>query len=149
MFKKYFSKLILMIAIIVSLLNVSVALAAGILPAPTGPKTACTSPNGCGNYSLNDMLTLIVNVANWILGCVGAIALLFFVYGGFVFILSAGSEKKVEEGKTILMNAIIGLVIVFASYLIIQTSMSLLGVEGFTGGKLTGLSNFFSSFSKK
>jgi Type IV secretion system pilin len=103
--------------------------AAGLLPSTesgTGP-TSCGSPNGCGNYSLNDILSVAVTVANWILGSVGAIALLFFVYGGFVFILSGGNEERVKQGKQILMNSIIGLAIVFASYLIIQFSIQLLG----------------------
>jgi Type IV secretion system pilin len=95
--------------------------AAGIIP-------SCATGND-SNCGLNDMLQLGVNIANWILGIVGAVALLFFVYGGFVFILSAGNEEKVKEGKTILMNAIIGLVIVFASYLIIQFSAGLLGAK--------------------
>jgi hypothetical protein len=137
MLKKIIFKLTPVLVLAVSGFYVSVAWAAGILPSQTGSgnSTSCGSPNGCGNYSLNDMLALGVNVANWILGVVGALALLFFVYGGFVFILSGGSEEKVREGKTVLMNAIIGLVIVFASYLIVQfVAQNLLGIKGVGAG---------------
>jgi len=133
MFKNKIVKKILIVSLWLSLLP-PIAWAAGILPDKqngTGDSTSCGSPNGCGNYSLDDILSTAVMVANWILGCVGALALLFFVYGGFVFILSGGSEEKVREGKTILMNAIIGLAIVFCSYLIIQfVAQNLLGIKG-------------------
>ncbi|MDD5527904.1 MAG: pilin [Patescibacteria group bacterium] len=136
MFKNKLLKSIFAVSVWLSLCPPT-AFAAGILPTENGQKTGtCTSPNGCGNYSLNDILQVAVNVSNWILGSIGAIALLFFVYGGFVFILSGGNEEKVREGKTILMNAIIGLVIVFASYLIIQFSAGLLGANVAPGLKI-------------
>ena len=108
------------------------AMAAGILPAAENGRPGdnpCTSPNGCGNYSLDDMLQVAVNVANWILGVVGSVALLFFIYGGFTLIFSGGNETTVKKGKQILIDAVIGLVIVFTSFLIIRFSMQLLGAQ--------------------
>lgn len=99
-----------------------------------------------GNCQVMDILSIAGNVADWILGSVGAIALLFFVYGGFTLILSGGNEKHVEEGKLILTNAVIGLVIVFTSYIIVQYSMTLLGVTGFSTKKMMDLPAFFSTF---
>jgi hypothetical protein len=140
MFKNKFQKLLLVASVWLTLLPLS-ARAAGILPAATGnpgnasATKACrdylaTHPGGnCGNYSLNDILSLAITVSNWILGSVGAIALLFFVYGGFVFILSGGNEERVKEGKQILINSIIGLAIVFTSFIIIRFAAQLLGVE--------------------
>ncbi len=109
-----------------------VAFAQGILPTETGKGPSCASSN-CGNYSLMDFLQLAVKISDWILGSVGAIALLFFVYGGFVFILSGGNEERVKEGKQILINSIIGLAIVFTSYIIIKFAAGLLGA-GVTPG---------------
>jgi hypothetical protein len=113
----------------------SAAFAEGFVPdTETGiAGQKCTSPNGCGDYSLNDMVSVAAIVSNWILGIVGSVALLFFIYGGFVFIFSGGSEQKVTQGKQILINSIIGLVIVFTSFLIIQFS-----IEALTGKKHTG-----------
>lgn len=107
-----------------SLFPLSYAGAAGILPPPTGEvpgKAAeiCKEDN-CGNYSVNDFLQMAVNISDWILGIVGAVALLFFVIGGFYFILSGGASDKIEKGKDMIIGSIIGLVIVFSSYLIIQ-----------------------------
>lgn len=98
--------------------------ASGILPTPTGGN------GGDGDYSLNDFVQLAVNVSEKILGLVGSLALLAFVYGGIVFLISGGSSEKVEKGKQILIGAVIGLVIVFASYMIIQFTMDALGYKG-------------------
>ena len=109
---------------------VNVGLAQGILPTPTGANpSGCTSSN-CGNYTLNDFVQLGVNVANWILGIVGSLALLFFIYGGLWMIISSGKSEEIQKAKTILTNAIIGLIIVFMSWVIINFTVSVL-----TGGK--------------
>jgi hypothetical protein len=136
MFKKSFQKIFLTAAVGILLLAPA-ALAAGILPGESGTAkpeavAACKkiNPNGsCGNYSLNDIVQLIINVSDWILGVVGSVALLFFVYGGFVFIFSGGSEEKVKQGKQILIGSIIGLFIVFGSFLIIKYSEKFLGTQ--------------------
>ena len=86
-----------------------------------------------GNYTLDDIILIAGNVATWILGIIGSLALLMFIYGGFVFIFSGGSQEKVTQGKQILINAVIGLVIVFSSYLIIQFTMKIMGITTWKG----------------
>jgi hypothetical protein len=51
--------------------------------------------------------------------------------GGLGLMTSAGDPKKVEASKHRITNAIIGIVIIFASYWIIQLVSTLLGVERF------------------
>ena len=98
----------------------------------TGSLGNCFSDGSC---QLNDFVTLVVRVAEIILGIVGSLALLFFVYGGVTWILSAGVSENVAKGKTIVQNALIGLVIVFASWTIINFVMLSLGYSntGFFG----------------
>lgn len=80
----------------------------------------------CGDYELNDFLRVGINVTKWILGIVGSLALLMFIYGGLMMIIAGvstraegGKDKKINIGKDAIENAIIGLVIVFAAYMII------------------------------
>lgn len=82
-----------------------------------------------GDYGLNDILSLATWAANWILGIVGSLTLLVFIYGGFVFLTSAGSNEKVQDAKKIITAAIIGLFIVFASSMIIRFVSSSLGLN--------------------
>ncbi|KKR22033.1 MAG: hypothetical protein UT48_C0001G0046 [Parcubacteria group bacterium GW2011_GWE2_39_37] len=91
----------------------------GILPAQTGKNPCQDGVANCGNYSLNDFLQLGVNVTNWILGIVGSLALLAFIYGGVMMLISEGSSDKVTKAKSIITGAVVGLVIVFSSYIIV------------------------------
>lgn len=50
------------------------------------------------------------------LGVVGALTLAVFVYGGFMWITSAGNEEKVRMGSAAMLYAVIGIFIIFASY---------------------------------
>ncbi len=68
----------------------------------------------------NSVPALIGNVINGVLGVVGSLALLMFIYGGFTWMLSGGNSSAVERGKNILMWAAIGLVIIFMSYALVS-----------------------------
>ena len=75
----------------------------------------CTS-----NCTLNTFISLGVNLSEIILGVVGALTLAMFIYGGVKLILSGGSSEKVTEGKNIILGSVVGLLIVFGSYSIIN-----------------------------
>lgn len=83
----------------------------------------------CGNYSLNEILEVAIKATTILLGLSGSVALLFFVYGGVVFLISGGSPDKVTKGKEIIINSVIGIIIMFTSYLIIDFTMKALGYD--------------------
>jgi uncharacterized BrkB/YihY/UPF0761 family membrane protein len=68
------------------------------------------------------------NIINFILGFVGTIALVLFIYGGFTWMLSAGAPAKVKKGKDIIVWSIIGLFVVFAAYILVRFV-----IQGVTG----------------
>lgn len=70
--------------------------------------------------SLDGFVKIAIAVAAWILGITGSLALLFFIYGGFMFLISAGSSERVQKAKQIIIGAVIGVVIVLTSFLIID-----------------------------
>ena len=111
-------------------LSVNFCLAEGIVP---------ESGKATGDYTLNDFVRVIVNVAVFILGITGSLALLAFIYGGIMFLISAGSSEKVEQAKKIIVGAVVGLAIVFASYTIISFIMIQSGFDAKgTNWKTTG-----------
>ena len=61
----------------------------------------------------------------------GVIFLVLLIFGGFTFIVSAGSgdAKKSEQSKQTITAAVTGLVLVFASYWIIQIIEIITGVK--------------------
>lgn len=106
-------------------INIDNSSAASLVPGSTQMNDSYKK----GDYELNDVLRVGVQITKLILGIVGSLALLFFVYGGLMFLISAGSSDKVQQAKTIIVNASIGLIIVFTSYIIIEFAMKALGVN--------------------
>ncbi len=73
----------------------------------------------CGDYELNDFVGLAIKVSQIILGLTGSLALLFFIYGGAMFLISGGSSERVTTAKNIIVGAVVGIFIIFTSYMII------------------------------
>ncbi|MDO9399827.1 MAG: hypothetical protein Q7T79_04060 [bacterium] len=106
--------------------NINIANAVDILP---------TAGKESGDYSLDDMVQVAVNVSKWLLGIVGSLALVMFVYGGVIFLISAGNSEQVKKGQQIIFGAIIGLVLVFTSHAIIQLAFTALDIKGGKAGE--------------
>lgn len=85
-----------------------------------------------GTYStFASFLNLFIPLAFIISGLI-----LFFLLigGGFSIIASGGNAKSVESGKNQITGAIIGFVIIFAAYWIIQIIQTITGVQIFNSG---------------
>ena len=85
--------------------------------------------------SVSVFVTLLINFSNYLFGIVGALALLFFIYGGFTLILSRGSTDQVKKGKDIMVAAVIGLIIVFGAYMLVRFLGTAVGLKGGYGLK--------------
>lgn len=77
----------------------------------------------------NDLVQLIINFGKGMFAILGSFAFAFFVYGGFTIILSMGNAEKVNKGKQILGAAIVGLVVAFCAYLLIEFMLDALQVK--------------------
>jgi hypothetical protein len=80
---------------------------------------AVALPNPLG--SVNTVPELINRAIIAILGIVGALALLMFVWGGLLWMTSGGNSDQVKKGRETLVWASIGLLIIFASYSLVNT----------------------------
>ena len=100
--------------------------AAGIVPdCPTSGCTFC------------DLLKVLINAGQLILGISGSLALLFFIVGGFFWLTSGGNKTQIEKGKSYLVNATIGLAIVFLAYSVISAIVFIV-TKGYTWSSLAG-----------
>jgi len=70
----------------------------------------------------------IGNAIKTVLGIIGAIALAIFVYGGFVWMTSGGSPEKIKTAQTTLVWAVLGMIVMFASYAAVDFVLRALGV---------------------
>lgn len=75
---------------------------------------ALLNPLGTGN--IYELIGRIIKAA---LGLSGSLALAMFVYGGFLYLTAAGSER-VKDAKKTLTNAVIGLAIIFGSFIVVN-----------------------------
>ncbi len=86
-------------------------------------KTPCPEGKVCLENPLGATVTipvLIRNIITAVLGIVGSLALLMFIYGGFTWMMSGGNSESVKKGKDILVWAAIGLVVIFSSYALVK-----------------------------
>lgn len=65
---------------------------------------------------LNDFYTLISNIIKILLSFVGLLSVIFIIVGGIFYILSTGDPGRIERAKSIITNAIIGLIIALVSF---------------------------------
>lgn len=80
------------------------------------PETAfAQAANGGGVAQVE---TFIRNVIKVVAGLSGLVATFFFVIGGYTYITSSGNPEKLEKAKDTLKWSAIGLVIVFAAFII-------------------------------
>lgn len=77
---------------------------------------------------VNIFIKLAIDLANVLLSIIGGVALIAFLYGGFILILSEGNSEKIEKGKGAMVAALIGLAVVFGAYLIVNVLSDALGV---------------------
>ena len=78
-------------------------------PADTGVR--CTEGNLAAIFRL---------VINWALAIAFIAAVIVLIFGGFLYITSAGNDDQAKKGRTAIQNALIGVVIIVLSYVIVQ-----------------------------
>lgn len=69
---------------------------------------------------VDDIRLIIARVIRAVLALLGIISLSLILYAGYTIMTAAGNEEKVAQGKKILINAVIGLAIIFSSLAITQ-----------------------------
>lgn len=114
--------------------------------AKAGAKKAAPAAKPGSPVTLPDPLSgmnfpkLLGNIIRTFSGIAGAIALLMFVYGGIMWILSGGTPDKIKKAQQILANASIGLVLIFGAYTFVSSIIDVVlappgQVEGGAGGE--------------
>ena len=93
-------------------------------PADTGVR--------CSEGSIASIFRLIIN---WALAIAFIAAVVVLIYGGFRYITSAGNADSATTGKTAIINALIGIVIIVLSYIIVQIVYRFVSGQG-SGGVL-------------
>ena len=81
--------------------------------------------DGCPKDLFGDM-GVFKQVTNTILYIVGIVAVIMLIIGGIKYVISGGDSKKVTDAKNTVLYAIIGLVIAFLAFAIVNFVISAL-----------------------
>jgi len=66
----------------------------------------------------DDIKATIASIINIALGFLGVVAVVFILYGGFLWMTAAGNEEQVGKARKLITQAVVGLAIIFAAYII-------------------------------
>ena len=87
---------------------------------------------------LNKFLTkVVIEIVNPIILLLSAVAFVVFLWGVFEFIVHAGDEGKRAEGKSAILWGLVGLVIIFGAYGIINVALGTFNLPALVPGKLS------------
>lgn len=84
---------------------------------PSDSPSAISEATG-GESSARDLIQKIIN---YFLGFLGFVATIMVIYGGVLYVTSAGNDDSVGKAKNIIMYAVIGIVIILLSFALINT----------------------------
>ena len=66
----------------------------------------------------------LVGIINFSMNIIAPLIMLGFVYGGFIYVFSRGSEDQTEKAKRIMISAGVGLVMVYSAFAIVSTVLA-------------------------
>lgn len=118
-------KVLIIFSILISLFAANIVYAGFV----TDPIVPCTD-----DCTLCDLWHLASNIINFLsFNLAIPLATLLFVAAGVIFLTSGGSEEKVGLAKSIFTNTVIGLLIIFTSWLLIDTLFKSIAIGAFSG----------------
>ncbi len=102
--------------IIIFLFSFSFAQATDFQASVMNQVGAAAGEQGAGMGGVQNPQMFVVNIINIVLGAVGVVFTSLIFYGGIMFLTAQGEEEKAKKGAGIVKAAVIGLLIVLASY---------------------------------
>ena len=109
---------------------------------PTTGLVPCGTPDCPCNFC--HLFVMFQTIIDFVLAyLVFPIATLLIIIGGIMFFLYAENPQKVEQAKSLLTATIIGLVVIFSSWLVIGLFFTAIGLSDFALS-ITGPENWFT-----
>ncbi|MCA9362927.1 hypothetical protein KC851_01260 [Candidatus Kaiserbacteria bacterium] len=117
------ARLLLLMTLLLTIVLPDVVSAAPLVP--------CNGPD-CGTCQL---LELGERLLDWLIGVLMVIFAILIAWAGFKMVISGGNVQAKTEARSLMTNAIIGLIIVLAAWIIVDTLIRALVPEGVLGGQ--------------
>lgn len=117
---KKVSKLTIVVVAMLSTLALSVSSSVIVRAADDGCAGIQTTVIKCKTDNGNPVIGVLLQIINFMAVGVGIAVVGGIIWGGLIYASSNGDSGKVKEAKTIIVNAIIGLLLFFFMYAIIN-----------------------------
>jgi hypothetical protein len=91
-----------------------------------------------------DIFSLIALVTNWLITAAGIYAVFQIVISGFWLVTTMGEEEKITKYKSGLTNAVVGFVLVMMAFIIVNTAVNYILLDGNAESLKVQLSNPYS-----
>jgi len=89
-----------------------------------GSGVGSVTPPGTSSNTLQQYITIVINV---LLGLIGVVAVIMLIIGGFRYVLSQGDEKATKGAKDTILFAIIGIVVAILAFAIVNFVIGAIG----------------------
>lgn len=102
------------------------------IPNPQGTPVAIPTPKEFTNFQFNSVGDVVSGIIPFVFAFAGIGLLIMLIIGGFSLLTSAGDAKKLEQGKQTLTYALVGFLIIFVAYWIVQILGRIFGLGEIT-----------------
>lgn len=86
-------------------------------------------PQVAGTNQGTNLVDSIELVIQWALGFIGIVVFLIFLFAGFEYATAGGDEGKASTAQKRMVNAVIGLIIIFFAFVASNTILSFIFTE--------------------
>lgn len=128
--KTFIKKLGLSMLMTVALLLITSAVPMGAFAQSLGVSSS-DLPSALSGTS-GDLKEVVRSIINTILGLLGFIVVIFIIYAGILYVTDGGSGENLDKAKNIIKNSIIGIVIILASFAIVNFAFGITNTGGGT-----------------
>ena len=97
-------------------------------PSKTSTNGTVQISNPLGD-STDSLQKFIGKLINGLLGIIGSLALVMFVYGGFSWMTSMGNPAAIKKGRDTMLWAAVGLAIIFSAYTLTSFVITSVGAQ--------------------
>lgn len=101
-----------------SVATLSTAQAQGFTPGDPSGALEQAAPLSLGGDDPNQLFITIGTLIDVLLGLLGVIFFLLIVWAGFIWMTAQGDTTKVDKARTMLVQAVIGIIIILSAYAI-------------------------------
>jgi len=93
------------------------------------PESSTINVPSSGITTVGGFISIFTGLINWFFYIVLLVAVVFFIYAGFVFITSSGDETKTTQAKNMILWAVVGVGVALLASAFIYLAQGITGVS--------------------